>query len=316
MLGQLTEFLQTNFDSSTRDLHLLGAGMFSQAYRFDTDAGAFVVRTGVTREAFEKDKLAYERLGHAVQIPQVLAIGEYDDNQFYCISDWQPGRMLTDLSADETRQLLPSLFTNMLAMSQVPVPSATGFGILNSVGQARRYYRTWAEFIGTTDDFWATFTPRGDEIYRPWSELYTTTFLDKKIVQDAHQYLKTLLPLLPTERHYVHGDFGHDNALADGGQLTAILDWAELRCGDWLYDLAYLAYYDDKQIDYIGAFQQWLEANALAIPNLISRIQAYFLHIFLGNIFLEANRNQRDWYEEDLQRYPRLLNSASSYQGF
>src|SRR5207244_2770965 len=97
MPGSLTEFLQNRFHLSARNLQPLGAGMFSQAYHFDTDAGAFVLRIGITREAFEKDKLAYERLSQAVQIPRVLAIGEYGA-QFYCISDWQQGRTLTDLS--------------------------------------------------------------------------------------------------------------------------------------------------------------------------------------------------------------------------
>lgn len=313
MLGRLTEFLQTHFHASGRNLQPLGAGMFSQAYRFDTDAGAFVIRIGVTREAFEKDKLAQERLSQAVPIPQVLTIGEYEGDQFYCISTWQPGRILTALSAEETRRLVPSIFANLLAMSQVPGPLETGFGILNGVGYVRRRYETWADFIGTIDDFPLTFTPRGPEIYRPWTELYATTFLDERVVQDAHQRLKTLLPVLPDERHYVHGDFGHDNALADGDQLIAILDWAELRCGDWLYDLAYLAYYDDKQVDYVGAFRQWTKTAGLVVPNLAERMLAYQLHIFLGNIFLEANRNQRDWYDEDVQRLPRLLTNISSH---
>lgn len=306
LIGLLT-WLQTAIQPTARHLEPLGAGMFSQAYRFETDDGAFVLRIGLTREAFEKDKLAYERLGHVVRIPRIDLIGSYSDGRFYCISEWQPGRILNGLSPDETRRLLPSLFNNLLAMSRIPVPSEIGFGILNGTGQARRQYATWAECIGAVDDFPLLFTPRGDEVYKPWNELVETTVLDKALVQDARQRLDDLLPYLPNERCYVHGDFGFDNALAERDQLTAILDWAELRCGDWLYDLAYVAYHDEQRIDYVGAFRQWADATGLIIANLTERIRVYSLSIFLGNVFLNANRGRWDWYENDVTRYGQLI---------
>ncbi|MFD2935858.1 phosphotransferase family protein [Spirosoma flavum] len=305
-IQQLSLFLQAHGHSSARNIQPLGAGMFSQAYRFKTDNGLFVLRIGVTREAFEKDQLAYERLGHVVPIPKVLAIGLYDDTYFYCISAWLPGHILTDFDKGGTEKFLPSLFNNLLTISRVPVPSETGFGILNSKGKARSRYDTWANFIGAIDDFPLTFTPRGDEVYKSWDELVATTFLDAAVVRDARQHLTDLLPLLPTDRHYVHGDFGFENALADGNHLTAILDWAELRCGDWLYDLTYIVYHNNLGVDYVGAFRQWAAENDLFIANLTERIHAYYLHIFLGNIFLEANRNQRGWYDEDIDRYKQL----------
>lgn len=307
IVHQLTDFLRINFHSTAHNIQSIGAGMFSQAYRFDADEKTFVLRIGVTREAFEKDRFASEQLGQAITIPDVLAIGEYDEVSFFCISEWLPGQILTDFDKAGTEALLPSLFENLLAMSRVPVPPQTGFGILNGVGQCRKRYVSWADFLGAIDDFAETFTPRGSEIYKPWDELYTTTFLDKSIVQDAHQRLVSLLPFLPNQQHYVHGDFGYENALADVNKLTAILDWAELRCGDWLYDLGYMAYYDTLGVDYIGAFQQWAADTGLSVPNLQERVQASYLHIFLGNIFLEANRNQRDWYEEDIKRYKAFI---------
>jgi hygromycin-B 4-O-kinase len=311
MIGQLIGFLRQHVHPSCHSLIALGAGMFSQAYRFEADDGLFVLRIGVTYEAFEKDKLAYERLGYIAPIPEILAIDAYDDTHYYCISTWFPGQILTNFNKTQTEKFLPSLFGNLLAISRVPMPVETGFGILNGEGKARWQYDTWADFIGASDDFYLTFTPRGNEVYKPWTELLATTFLDTGIVLDARQQLVDLLPLLPNERHYVHGDFGYENALADGHQLTAILDWAELRCGDWLYDLAYITYYDDLGTDYLNAFTQFAIENALVLPNFQARIRAYFLHIFLGNIFLEANRGQRDWYQDDLLRYKRLILNAN-----
>ncbi|GAB4027819.1 hypothetical protein GCM10028809_14030 [Spirosoma gilvum] len=191
-------------------------------------------------------------------------------------------------------------------MAQVSVSPDTGFGILNGVGESRKRYKTWPDFISAINDFSETFTPRGDEIYKPWEELYRTTFLSRDLVQDAYRRLVRLLPCLPNEQHYVHGDFGYENALAENNRLTVILDWAELRCGDWLYDLAYMAYYDTLGVDYIALFRQWADNQGLTIPNLTERVQACYLNIFLGNIFLEANRDQRDWYHEDVERYRQM----------
>ncbi|WP_338870234.1 aminoglycoside phosphotransferase family protein [Spirosoma sp. SC4-14] len=303
LIPQLWAFLQASFHPLVRNVRPLGAGMFSEAYRFETEDGIFVVRIGVTREAFEKDLLAYARLAHSLPVPEIRQIGEFDRSRFYCISRWLPGKVLTALNKEQTERLLPDVFKNLLTMSRVAVPPETEFGILNGSGQSRKPYKTWADFVCAIDDFPTTFTPRGDEHYRPWQELYTDTFLDKSIVDDACQRLTAVRPFLPNERHYVHGDFGHDNALADSNHLTAILDWAELRCGDWLYDLVYLAYHDTFGVDYIGTFRQWANAQGLLVPNLMERVTASFLSIFLGNIFLEANRNQRDWYEEDVDRY-------------
>ena len=303
MLQALITFLQTHFHPTAHHLQPLGAGMFSQAYRFETENGTFALRIGVTRETFEKDLFASERLGQAVTIPNVLAVGEYDDTHFYCISTWLPGQILTDFDKAGTETLLPSLFENLLAMSRVPILPQTGFGILNGEGKCRKRYNSWADFLTAIDDFPTTFTPRGGELYKSWDELYATTFLDEAIVQDAYQRLTGLLPALLNEPHYVHGDFGYENALAEENRLTAILDWAELRCGDWLYDLAYVIYHDPLDVDYISAFEQWADKRGLIIPNLQERIQGSYLNIFLGNIFLEANRNQRDWYNEDVERY-------------
>lgn len=307
----IVDFLQSIGHATVQTIQPLGEGMFSRAYRFDTKDGSFVLRIGVSREAFEKDQLAYERLGHMVRIPKVSVIGAYTEGQFYAITNWQPGRRLDRIRRSTTLRILPNLFTSLLAMSRVPVPPETGFGILNGTGQSRRHYNTWADFIGAIDDFAQTFLARSDEMYKPWTELLTTTTLDKTLVHDARRRLTELLPYLPNARHYIHGDFGFDNALTDGYRLTAILDWAELRIGDWLHDLAYVAYHDRQGIDYIGAFRQWADANGLAVPNLSERIRANYLHIFLGNIFLEANRGMWDWYREDVERYRRLIASES-----
>lgn len=43
-----------------------------------------------------------------------------------------------------------------------------------------------------------------------------------------------------TTASIVHGDVGLHNALADGGQLTAVLDWERAHLGDPVEDLAYL----------------------------------------------------------------------------
>lgn len=299
--------LRTRFAPSARDLQRLGEGMFAQAYRFRTDEGWFVIRIGVSREAFEKDQLAYERLAQTLPVPQIFAIGPFSEQSYYCISQWRSGRMLDRVHRATTLRLLPDLFAKLWSMSRVPVPADVGFGGLNGSGQPRRHYNTWGEFLGAVDEFASTFTARGSEVYKPWDALFATTAMDKALVLDARQRLQDLLPCLPDDRHYIHGDFGFDNALNDGYRLTAILDWAELGVGDWLYDLAYVAYHDKQGIDYIGAFREWLGANGLSIVNLTERMQAYYSRIFLGNVFLEANRGQWTWYREDVERYRRLV---------
>ncbi|CCW35479.1 putative homoserine kinase type II (protein kinase fold) [Chthonomonas calidirosea] len=38
--------------------------------------------------------------------------------------------------------------------------------------------------------------------------------------------------------HLLHGDLGHHNIMTDGQQITAILDWEDVLCGDPVFDIA------------------------------------------------------------------------------
>jgi aminoglycoside phosphotransferase (APT) family kinase protein len=41
----------------------------------------------------------------------------------------------------------------------------------------------------------------------------------------------------------VHGDFHHQNVLADGDRITAVIDWEQAARGDWRYDAFWLAFW-------------------------------------------------------------------------
>jgi aminoglycoside phosphotransferase (APT) family kinase protein len=66
-------------------------------------------------------------------------------------------------------------------------------------------------------------------------------------VEECIRWFRANKPTVP-ETTLVHGDFRIGNALVDGDDLTAVLDWELARIGDPLYDLAYasLQYFAGK----------------------------------------------------------------------
>ena len=306
-MPDIEAFLRQHFHPDSRLGDFLGGGVFSQAYAFDTPAGAFVIRIGENAENFRKDKLAYHLFtAPDLPIPRVFETGQIEGRQ-YAVSKRMPGQRLSEQGAEAAQSTLPSLLRTADALRLVKLPSTTGFGILDGTGKARHAYRHWRDYVLGVHDWPATFTARAGETYRNWDALFAETFLEKPVFEEVFAKMRDLSRHCPNEKHLVHGDFGYDNVLSENGQITAVLDWAEMRCGDFLYDIAYLDYYDTP-LDYTEAFGEHYASKKLSVPHFAERIQCYKLHIFLGNVFLEANRNQRDWYEEDLARLPRLLN--------
>jgi aminoglycoside phosphotransferase (APT) family kinase protein len=51
-----------------------------------------------------------------------------------------------------------------------------------------------------------------------------------------------LLLCCTTQKHLVHGDFGFHNTISDGQAITGVLDWADSRLGDFLYDVVTLTF--------------------------------------------------------------------------
>jgi len=96
-LETVTEFLGGPFDEPPLSVGRLKEGMKSHAFRFEIGRSRLVVRIASAIRGFEKDSWAYVTVGKQVPVPRVVALGRFDAENAYCITEWSPGVTLEDL---------------------------------------------------------------------------------------------------------------------------------------------------------------------------------------------------------------------------
>jgi hygromycin-B 4-O-kinase len=85
----------------------------------------------------------------------------------------------------------------------------------------------------------------------------------------AYAHLVRLAKAVPNARHLLHADLLNYNVLVDGDRLSAVLDWGSAMYGDWLFDLAWLSYWQPW-------YPAWAGIDFLAEAKRYFRIEADF----------------------------------------
>jgi hygromycin-B 4-O-kinase len=208
-------FLGRLLDRPATNITRLVEGLESQAFLFEADGDAFVLRVSVTSRGFEKDRWAARVAGRHVPVPRVVGAGWIDVDHAYCVTEWAPGVTLEALPAAEVADVVDEVQQAWQALGGSDVSSVAGFG---------------------------DFEPDGHAPFASWRDVLTTT------LERASSALPHAAPVLgvyerlvdrcPEDHGLVHGDFGSNNVIVDDGRVTAVLDWENAMIGDPLYDVA------------------------------------------------------------------------------
>ena len=283
---QIAEFLHQHFDKNSSGVTFIGAGMFSQAYAFHTPTGDFVMRLNRDDEDFQKDRYAYSHFaGPGLPIPEPLLVGRFDRETCFCITKRCPGRTLNEWDGAILNRLTLPLFAALQTIHRIDVTQQAGWGLLDTQGVG--LFASWPDYLRSFYNQKFSFA---------WETLFETTFMERDLAEQLRQQMEALLPFCPIEKYLVHGDFGFDNVISDGQAITAVLDWAEMRYGDFVYDVAYLEYWSDE-IRYGDLFRTyWAEQNQ-SLPNFAERMSCYLLHIGLGSLVIAAIHHNEPAYQ-------------------
>jgi hygromycin-B 4-O-kinase len=274
---QVGEFLQANFDKRVTTVSVIGAGMFSQAFSFMVDQQALIFRLNLSEEDFQKDAFAFQHFSApTVPIPRVLRLGRFDDTRYFAITTRCPGQTLEAMDEGAVRTVVPKLFETMNAIHHTDVSGYKGWGLTDTTGTGR--FASWTQYLLSFYDQKFAFT---------WPELIQQTFLEQEVYETFFKAMKHLLAYCAPEKYLVHGDFGFDNVLSDGQRITGVLDWADSRLGDFVYDLAYLDFWS-RDIAYGALWQEYAAASGNRIPHFEERMRCYMLHIGLQGLAIAA----------------------------
>jgi hygromycin-B 4-O-kinase len=117
---------------------------------------------------------------------------------------------------------------------------------------------------------------------------------------------------VPNERHLIHSDLLNRNLLVANNRITGIIDWGCSLYGDFLYDVAWFAYYWPwfpawHEVDFLAEVQAHYQRIGLDVPNFHERIRCYQVHIGLGSQAYNASIGNWDNVHTDTQRTLTLL---------
>jgi hygromycin-B 4-O-kinase len=269
-------FLAERFGDDVRNVSYLASGEWSRCFAFRLGDSDKVVRFGLHLEDFEKDRLAAARASPGLPIPAVMEIGTYADG-FYAVSDRIFGVPLHTLDPDGWRTVLPSVLSTLDAVREADISGTSGFGLCGADGGGS--HQTWHDYLLSAGE-----DARGRRI-DGWRRRLKDSPIGASAFEESLGVLRDLAGYCPETRHLIHCDL-QLNMFVSGSRVTGLIDWGCSLFGDFLYDHAYLAYWDfwypaTAGIDFAAESAKHLKSVGADLENFEQRMRCYRIHIGL-----------------------------------
>lgn len=284
-------FLNNYFDTKDIRVETIGAGEESKAFYFDFQGNQYVFRVTWHGDlGYKKDKIAYENFSSdELVIPEVIDVGEIDEEVSFIISRRASGETLNNFSKDEVSGLVPKIVQAVVSLHGV-TPLGEGYG---GWGMNRRgKFDTLSEYLEHCLD-----QDEGEVQDRPFYESGFHLRLKKE--------LEGLLQYCSEERVVLHNDLGPLNMLSEGKHL-AVIDWGDSMCGDPLKDVACLDFWFGEQ-DFSGAFRSYYEKHRGLPVHFEERVRFYKLLIGYGSLWFYAYSDQEESYSNCISSLGEIL---------
>jgi hygromycin-B 4-O-kinase len=298
-------FLRSYFDLRISNVEKIGAGMFSQAFSFNLEQEKLMIRLNPYVEDFQKDAFAYQHFSSKLPIPKMIKCdrvaypkgNHFKQNYYFAITERCEGNTLNTLEV--IPDIVLNLFEILYELQSFDTSQYSGWGLTNASGNG--LFASWEEYLLSFYNQKFAFT---------WKQLFDSTCMEQKVYKIYFSTLKEYLPFCLTNKYWVHGDFGFDNVMSCGKKITGVLDWAESRLGDFVYDLAYLEFWSDN-VPYKRLWQNWAESKNLSIDNFEQRMNCYMIHIGLASLAIAAIQDDLEDYTQVKGRMKTVI--ATSY---
>jgi hygromycin-B 4-O-kinase len=286
--------ITSHFHSPVRNIEAIQSGESSQAFSFSIDGHEYVARINKEREGFTMDQYAHDHFSTAhLPIPKTLYIAPFDSTHFIAITERSRGRLVEELSKDEVYAALPSLIATLDAIHNTPIETGTTYGDRRHPGKMAC---SWKEYLNN----------RAKALRQYNAIPNKAIFYDHDYVQSLITTFESLIQYCPNERKLVHGDFGFSNTLIHGTTVTGVIDWEQSKYGDPLFDVAWLALWDDH-IPYVDIFFNHYTQQGTNVTNFKQCVLCYILHSGIGALKFFAESNQQRKYEYATKRLSLLL---------
>lgn len=290
-------FLKGNFAPDIQLLTAIKEGETSQAFSFSSKDSEFVIRVHSKKHGFEKDKYAHDHFNSQnIPIPKTLQIGQLKNNFYYSITEKAEGKIIDHFEKEEIRKLIPELINVLDSIHDFDI-GETQFGDWEIDGQSTE--TSWGNYLIKLIEKFENYENKTPE----------SMLLEPEVVQKILTRYKPLVDYCPNIRHLVHGDYGFNNLLSDGEKITGVIDWELSKYGDFLYDVAWLSFWETT-IDYADIFLKHYQEKNVSVSSFGERILCYKLHFGLYALSSFSDSEQEKSYRWAKERLLKLKESA------
>lgn len=276
------QFLKQTFSPDITSLEAIRAGETSQVFSFHCGAGDFIIRVNKSKNGFEKDEYACAHFcSAAVPIPETVQSGKIDEALFYSITRKASGKTLDLLKHEEMP--LSGLIATLEALHATDISQTSGCGGWNAQGHGAQ--KNWAGFLLEPIIRYSGVRSRD----------FRNVLLEEPVIRSLIARYERMIDHCPEARYLVQGDYGFNNLLTENGAITAVIDWEASLYGDFLYDIAWLSFWDEAA-GYPKIFLEHYQRKGTPLPKFGERLLCYQLHIAIGALGFFSDSQQRDKY--------------------
>lgn len=294
-IGTVSRIFERCIGHAPEEVNRIGSGQISATFECERRGELFVVQfaepdmgTGLDIERRFGQRLA--QVG--VPLREVVCDG-LDGGLRWTVSRKAIGEPMTALSGDAYEHSLAPVFDTLLALASVDVSDTGGFGWMDENGWGK--WDTWAGHL-----LFVREEEPEEMFYGKWHNLFETTFLEQRRFERYSEEMARLLEGLEPPRALVHGGFGYDNVLLDGGKVSAVLDWQDARFGDPLFDVAYLDFWPSG-FDLVDQFEAHCDERCVLQAHYRRRVRCYKYNIGLDAMRFFAKTDNRGAYDQAVQ---------------
>lgn len=292
--SKIEDFLKINFDEDSKIISEFLGNENSRAFLFSSGGIEYVIRMDLYVDDFKKDRYAYEHfLTPKIIIPKTIKLGTIEERIFFSISKKLEGVALDKLKEKELLDSLPEIASVLREIHLTDISKTSGYGSWDISGNAT--HKSWQEFLLSVK-----FSS-----YFKWDNLINEGIYEKKLFEKVFAKIIELSKYASEERSLVHGDYGFNNILINGENVSGVLDWALSKYGDFVYDIAWLAFWEEK-IDY-GQLLKEYYGGYKDLANYEERLLCCMLHVGLSTSGFFAKWGSKKEYEHTKSRLLKFL---------